>query len=84
MCVRVRRHKMSKWNTERSINIEVDVELGKSTDETFVMLSEACGTGCEEMECLSLAQTDRNASREPPMVLDEAVVRKHAKAMDVS
>ena len=38
-------HIMSKWNTELSINIEVYVELGKSTDETCAMLSEAHGTG---------------------------------------
>ena len=36
---------MSNWTTELSINIEVYVELGKSTDETCTMLSEAYSTG---------------------------------------
>jgi hypothetical protein len=36
---------MSNRNTELSINIEVYVELGKSTDETCAMFSEAYGTG---------------------------------------
>jgi len=36
------RHKMSKWNTELSINI---VELRKCADETRAVLSEAYSTG---------------------------------------
>ena len=45
MCVRVCRHKMSNWNTQLSISIEVYVELGKTANEICAMLSEACGTG---------------------------------------
>jgi hypothetical protein len=36
---------MNNWNRELSINIEVYVELGKSTDETCAMLSAAYSTG---------------------------------------
>jgi hypothetical protein len=37
--------KMSNWNTEQSINIELYVKLGKSKGETCTLLSEAYSTG---------------------------------------
>ena len=43
-------HIMSNWNKELSINIDVYVELGKSTDEIQAMFSEAYNTGNQMYE----------------------------------